>query len=78
MMLSALKEKYSLGDGAQYEPNPDCKHCKGSGERMSRAGETFCICLFVDHDASDEIGTLLSDFAKKQRMALEPQSPEEK
>lgn len=66
--LAELKQKYKL-QGGNHEPNPNCKFCKGSGEKpiKSRPGDlTFCICLFVDHSASDEIGTSLGQFATKQ------------
>jgi len=68
MTLTELRTKYKLEDG-NYEPNPNCKHCKGAGERpiKSRPHEmTFCICLFVDHAASDEIGSMLGQLASKE------------
>lgn len=65
--LAELKKKYKL-EGARHDPNPDCKFCKGTGERRVKStGElTFCICLFVDHDMSDLAGDLLGEFARKQ------------
>ena len=69
MTLAELKAKYSLGAGAQYEPKPGCRHCKGVGERgiKSRHHEkAFCICLYVSHEASDEIGASLGQFASKE------------
>ena len=66
--LAELKQKYRL-DLAKYEPNPNCKFCKGSGEKpiKRQPGEiTFCICLFIEPEFSDEIGGLLGQFATKQ------------
>lgn len=68
--LADLKQKYGL-EGGKYEPNPACKFCHGAGEKKIKSGRrkgelTFCVCLFVDHSASDEIGTMLSDFAKRK------------
>ena len=68
MTLAALKEKYKL-ESAMYEPNPECKFCNGNGEKpvKRQTGElTFCICLFVESNFSDEIGGLLGSFAKRQ------------
>lgn len=52
MTLAELKAKYGIGDGAKYEPNPNCGQCKGTGERdgHDRAGpvKRFCMCLFVE------------------------------
>ena len=83
MTLSELTQKYGLR-GAKYEPNPDCKFCKGTGEKPLKrkrhnilTGEelpdthTFCICLYVDHSASNEIGGMLGSFAKKQLEKME-------
>lgn len=66
--LSELKQKYQFTTDDLHEPNPECKFCKGEGERIikSRPDEvTFCICIFVDHDMSDLAGDLLSQFARK-------------
>ena len=65
MTLAELKAKYKI-ESAKYEPKPDCLFCKGTGERpiKSRPTEkTFCICLYVDHSASDEIGQMLGKHA---------------
>ena len=81
--LPALREKHSI-IGNVHEPNPACKFCTGSGERPIKRGRwagemTPCICLFVDHDASDEIGTLLGNHAKAMLAKLDatPGEPEE-
>ena len=67
--LSELIRKYQLTSPCLHDPNPECAFCHGTGERdiKSRPGEkTFCICLFVDHSVSDEIGQSLGQFATKQ------------
>ena len=68
MTLEQLKIKYCLSDGAKNEPKADCRFCKGTGEKLVKRLNclTFCICLFVDHEASDDIGQSLADFAKRQ------------
>lgn len=70
--LSEIKAKYNM-IGGNYDPNPACKFCNGSGEKIvKRTGKlTFCICLFVDHSASDDIGTLLGKFATDQLKRME-------
>lgn len=66
MTLNELKSKYGLGDGAKYEPFPDCKFCHGAGERTCKDGKVrFCICLFVEHSMSDFVGETLGQVAKK-------------
>lgn len=70
MRLAELKLKHGC-ESARNEPKPDCRHCQGIGERPIRSGRRKgdmvpCICLFVDHKASDEIGTSLGQFAKRQ------------
>lgn len=64
--LNELRSKYGF-EGGNYEPNPQCKFCRGSGERTSKAGLRFCICLFVEHSLSDFAGDSLSQVAKKMR-----------
>ncbi|MAT51542.1 MAG: hypothetical protein CMK32_10205 [Porticoccaceae bacterium] len=66
--LSELKNKYGLGESAKYEPYQKCKHCQGNGERWIKKLQRwhFCICLFVNHEASDEIGDMMRQFAKKK------------
>ena len=66
--LAELKTRYKI-DKAKFEPNPSCKFCHGNGEKpttVTRSGLTFCICLFVDHEVSDDIGTQLGNIAKKE------------
>ncbi len=70
-LLDALREKYPNTD-FNHPPNPNCKHCKGTGEKLiKRKGEMiFCICTFVNHNCSDEAGTKLGDFAKRELKKL--------
>ena len=66
MTLAELREKYDLSEGAKYEPKPDCRHCGGAGERELKDGSMmFCLCLFVEHSASDEIGSMLGQTARE-------------
>jgi hypothetical protein len=52
-------------EGGRYEPNPSCKFCKGTGEKMLKDGRlTFCICLFVAQDWSDFAGDTLAKTAR--------------
>lgn len=64
--LQELRKKYRL-EGGKYEPNPDCKFCKGAGERTvkSTGKMTFCVCLFIEPGFSNEMGTMLGETAKK-------------
>lgn len=84
--LEELKKKYNI-DRATREPNPSCKFCKGTGEkplvkrrknvrtgRPTDETHTFCICLFIDHSASDDIGDSLSEFATQQLDKMERES----
>ncbi len=80
MTLGELKAKYELGDGAKYEPNPLCELCGGTGERQLKRkmsvlsdpfdGTTFCHCLFIEPDFSNEAGQMLSGFAAKMRKEM--------
>jgi hypothetical protein len=70
--LLDLKAKYGLGDGAKHEPFADCKFCRGTGEKTTKAGNVaFCICLFVDHDLSNFAGESLGKVATKLREEME-------
>lgn len=66
--LEELRKKYNL-QGGKYEPKPDCKFCKGTGERFIKKlnRETFCVCLFVAPELSDFAGDSLAATAKKIR-----------
>lgn len=64
--LKSLREKYGFS-GGNYEPKPDCKFCHGTGERQTRLGLRFCICLFVEPDFSDVAGETLAATARKLR-----------
>lgn len=69
--LAELRTKYRLG-GGKYEPNPNCKFCKGTGEKPVKSQNrlTFCICLFVAPDMSDFAGDGLAAVAKKMKSKL--------
>ncbi len=75
MTLAELKQKYKL-EKAKYEPNPDCRFCKGAGERpIKREPDKMmhCVCLFLHPEFSNELGTLLSTFATKQLKEMDDQ-----
>jgi len=63
--LQELRQKYHL-EGGKYEPKPDCKFCKGTGERTIKTtgNLTFCICLFVAPEMSELAGTTLGAAAR--------------
>lgn len=71
-MLKELIEKYNL-KGAKYEPNPNCKFCHGTGEKFikRRNDYSFCICLYIDPNHSDEIGDMLKEFAVNKLKEME-------
>ncbi len=62
MKLSELRIKHKLGDGAKYEPDPNCKKCLGVGEYYTHVlkRHTFCACLFLDPAFRDEAMGLLA------------------
>jgi len=66
-VMEKLKKKYP-GVNFNHNPNPECKFCKGSGERkIKRTGKlTFCICTFVDRSFSNEAGKALGEFARRE------------
>lgn len=76
MLIDELKLKYPDRTFLQSHPKADCKRCHGTGEKPARGRDelTPCICLYIDHDACDEIGDLLSTWAKQQREKLESPS----
>ena len=64
MTLAELQHKYDTSIGL-FQPNPECKHCHGDGERTIRTGAnsgqtTICVCLYVSHDQSDAVGDMLN------------------
>lgn len=70
--LALMRAKYKF-EGGTYDPNPNCKFCKGAGERMAKTDPprmTFCICLYVDPGMSDMAGEMLGKVAKAIRLEL--------
>lgn len=67
-----LEEIRKIFPKVKYAPKPDCKHCGGTGvnEKASKIAEKQnllkrakqpCICVFVDHEFSDEARKLLGE-----------------
>lgn len=59
----------------RYPTKEHCRFCDGKGERYIKKislvtgkpiGIRPCICTYVDHDYSDDIGMELSKFAKRE------------
>ena len=50
-----------------YEPKVDGKFCKGTGINKK---DSFCICLFVQHDFCEEAGKMIGEYARKMRQEL--------
>jgi len=75
MTLESIQEKVPK---AKYPPKEGCKRCKGTGfiklkpELQQKLGKTevTCICLFVDHEYSDELGNMLGEFATQELKKL--------
>ena len=66
-----VREKYPT---AHYDPDPECRFCKGRGERTIKPKtpdeepfDTCCICIFVGGPREDreEIARALGNAAKK-------------
>lgn len=68
--LQSLREKY--GESAiKHEPDPECKYCKGEGERLVKSLNqwTFCACVFFKKEDMFLAG-MLSEFATKELKRL--------
>lgn len=76
-ILQSIRSKYNLSAGAKYEPNPQCKFCKGTGERaVPRTGKTtFCICLYASPDMSNEAGLMLGKVASEMLKNMKAPNP---
>lgn len=62
-VLEQMRRKYGFS-GGKYEPNPGCAFCSGTGERKRKNGKMdFCVCLFVNHAFSDDVGRGLASVA---------------
>ena len=57
-----LKAKYPT---SHHPPKKDCYKCKGTGEILVKEHLYACICLFVDHEFSNEIGKHIGAKAKQ-------------
>lgn len=56
MTLAELKQKYPTMFSLKYEPDPNCRLCRGTGERKLRDGDRLypCICAAVRKAAEDD------------------------
>ena len=65
-------ERLKKYPNSNYDAKPDCRHCHGTGERfiakLNRT--TCCICIFVEHEFCEDIGTQIGDIAKKELAKL--------
>lgn len=64
MQSKTLEEIRQQWPRANYAPRPGCKHCGGTGEKLSRPGYP-CICIFVNHEFCDEAASMLGSVAKQ-------------
>jgi hypothetical protein len=56
MTLEELKQKYGCSKGMDFEPNPNCTCCHGTGERPTRNPDFpmhLCVCVFVNPNWSE-------------------------
>lgn len=69
-----LKIKYPT---SKYEPDPNCKYCHGTGEKITHLQKSEfideqdvispCICIFVEHEFAKKIAPIIGKWAKEQR-----------
>lgn len=61
-------ERIAKYPDSHHDPKSDCKFCGGTGERFIKKSDitTCCICIFVDHGWSEQLGTQIGEFARKQ------------
>jgi hypothetical protein len=71
----ALKAKYPTSN---CPPDPNCKSCKGEGEKWNPSTGRFikpafvpCMCIFVSHDFAPIAREALSETVKKLKAELE-------
>lgn len=69
-MPHPIREKYPT---SHYDPDPECKRCKGMGERYLLGDWRACICLFVEADIRDKAAETLRTTAQKLRKELDEQ-----
>ena len=70
------EERLAKYPTSHYDPKPDCKSCHGKGERSitmpsdGRVVVSCCICIFVDHEFSEDMGKQIGAIAKKELSKL--------
>lgn len=56
--------------GSKHNPKPNCKHCQATGEIVKPKRTISCICMYVDHDLSDQAADMLSNLVKKLKAEI--------
>ena len=71
--LEQIRKKYPT---CHYEPDPSCYKCHGSGEFITKNDgmSHACICIYIQHDYSEEIGKALGKWAGEQLKSLREES----
>ena len=59
----------------KHRPKHDCSFCKGNGIRSKEIKgsirEIACVCLFVSHDISEEVGKSLGETARRMKKEMQ-------
>ena len=60
-----------------HGPKPECKYCKGTGERTVKLHNDQqhvgpCICLFVEHEWVDLVQTVINQAIQKGKQYMKP------
>lgn len=67
MTKDELQAKYPNFKAIKFDPKPDCKFCKGTGERpLPGLRLAPCICACVDHSVSELAGDTLAKVARDE------------